>query len=50
MYSYVISPVPKSTLQKVDLLLQGFIEIPTCLLQVQGCISPYMSANVLPSA
>ncbi|PHT47800.1 Polynucleotide 5'-hydroxyl-kinase NOL9 [Capsicum baccatum] len=47
---YVITPVPKSSLQKVDLLLQGFIEIPTCLLQVQGCTSPYMSADVLPSA
>ncbi|KAJ8553841.1 hypothetical protein K7X08_024519 [Anisodus acutangulus] len=45
---YVITPVPKSSLQKVDLLLQGFIKIPTCLLQVQGCISPYMSADVLP--
>ncbi|XP_009631975.1 polynucleotide 5'-hydroxyl-kinase NOL9 isoform X1 [Nicotiana tabacum] len=47
---YVITPVPKSSMQKVDLLLQGFIQIPTCLLQVQGCISPYMSADVLPSA
>lgn len=47
---YVLTPVPKSSLQKVDLLLQGFVEIPTCLLQVQGCISPYMSADVLPSA
>ncbi|MCD7455411.1 hypothetical protein HAX54_028062 [Datura stramonium] len=46
---YVITPVPISSLQKVDLLLQGFIEIPTCLLQVQGCTSPYMSADVLPS-
>lgn len=31
---YVITPVPKSSMQKVDLLLQGFIQIPTCLLQV----------------
>ncbi|URE14087.1 Pre-mRNA cleavage complex II protein Clp1 [Musa troglodytarum] len=30
---YVITPVPFGTLQKVDLLLQGFIEIPTGLLQ-----------------
>ncbi|CAA3026463.1 polynucleotide 5 -hydroxyl-kinase NOL9 [Olea europaea subsp. europaea] len=44
---YVITPVPQQTLENVDLLLQGFISIPTCLLQVQGCISPYMSANVL---
>uniref|UniRef100_A0A2P2J8C3 Uncharacterized protein n=1 Tax=Rhizophora mucronata TaxID=61149 RepID=A0A2P2J8C3_RHIMU len=47
---YVITPIPLSILQKVDLLLQGFIQIPTCLLQVQGCISPYMSTNVLPSS
>lgn len=44
---YVITPVPQQTLEDVDLLLQGFIPIPTCLLQVQGCISPYLSANVL---
>lgn len=31
---YVITPVPQSTLEKVDLFLQGFIQIPTCLLQV----------------
>ncbi|KAK3031750.1 hypothetical protein RJ639_036630, partial [Escallonia herrerae] len=30
---YVITPVPQSTLEKVDILLQGFIHIPTCLLQ-----------------
>nr|GMC69758.1 polynucleotide 5'-hydroxyl-kinase NOL9 [Ipomoea batatas] len=46
---YLITPVPLDSLEKVDLLLQGFIEIPTSLLQVQGCISPYMSANVLPA-
>ncbi|PIN22654.1 hypothetical protein CDL12_04638 [Handroanthus impetiginosus] len=44
---YVITPVPQPTLEDVDLLLQGFIQIPTSLLQVQGCVSPYMSANVL---
>ncbi|XP_020235402.1 polynucleotide 5'-hydroxyl-kinase NOL9 [Cajanus cajan] len=44
---YVITPVPHSSLEKVNLLLQGYIQIPTCLLQVQGCISPYMSANTL---
>lgn len=43
---YVITPVPQNTLENVDLFLQGYIQIPTCLLQVQGCISPYMSANV----
>lgn len=31
---YVITPVPQNTLEKVDLLLQGFIQIPTTLLQV----------------
>jgi len=46
---YVITPVPQNTLEKVDLLLQGFIQIPTTLLQVQGCVSPYMAANVLPT-
>ncbi|VFQ74570.1 unnamed protein product [Cuscuta campestris] len=45
---YIITPVPLDSLEKVDLLLQGFIELPTSLLQVQGCVSPYMSANVLP--
>lgn len=31
---YLITPVPVDSLEKVDLLLQGFIEIPTSLLQV----------------
>ncbi|KAL5747313.1 hypothetical protein ACOSP7_024310 [Xanthoceras sorbifolium] len=47
---YVITPVSPSILEKVDLFLQGFIQIPTSLLQVQGCVSPYMSANVLPTS
>ncbi|PQQ08470.1 polynucleotide 5-hydroxyl-kinase NOL9 [Prunus yedoensis var. nudiflora] len=47
---YVITPVPRGTLEKVNLLLQGFVQIPTGLLQVQGCISPYMSANVLSAS
>ncbi|PRQ16052.1 putative P-loop containing nucleoside triphosphate hydrolase [Rosa chinensis] len=47
---YVITPVPQGTLENVDLLLQGFIQIPTSLLQVQGSRSPYMSANVLSSS
>ncbi|KAI5683583.1 hypothetical protein M9H77_04811 [Catharanthus roseus] len=46
---YIITPVPHNSLEKVDLLLQGYIQIPSCLLQVQGCISPYMSTNVLPT-
>ncbi|KAL9239560.1 hypothetical protein vseg_013869 [Gypsophila vaccaria] len=45
---YIITPVPLNILATVDSILQGFIQIPTSLLQVQGCISPYMSANVLP--
>ncbi|CAL0325387.1 unnamed protein product [Lupinus luteus] len=50
---FVITPVPQSSLEKVNLLLQGYIQIPTSLLQkmtdfqVQGCISPYMSGNTL---
>ncbi|CAL4952027.1 unnamed protein product [Urochloa decumbens] len=44
---YVITPVPLERLQSVDLLQQGFIEIPTTLLQVRGYVSPYMSTNVL---
>ncbi|KAE8670783.1 Polynucleotide 5'-hydroxyl-kinase NOL9 [Hibiscus syriacus] len=44
---YVITPVLPSTLEKVNLFLQGFIQIPTCLLQVTGCRSPYVTSNVL---
>ncbi|KAE8661384.1 Polynucleotide 5'-hydroxyl-kinase NOL9 [Hibiscus syriacus] len=44
---YVITPVPPSTLEKVNLFLQGFIQIPTCFLQVKGCRSPYVTSNVL---
>ncbi|KAI3495169.1 hypothetical protein L1887_37378 [Cichorium endivia] len=36
---YIMSPVPQHILEDVDVLLQGFIQIPTCLLQVQGCVS-----------
>ncbi|KAL8028822.1 hypothetical protein ABFS82_14G183300 [Erythranthe guttata] len=45
---YVITPVPVQILEDVNLLLQGFIQIPTSLLQAPGCVSPYMCANVLP--
>ncbi|KAK9068658.1 hypothetical protein SSX86_012773 [Deinandra increscens subsp. villosa] len=45
---YIITPVPQNVLEDVDLLLQGFIQIPTCLLQVHGCVSPYMASNALP--
>lgn len=38
---YLISPVPLILLEKVDLLLQGFIHIPTCLLQV---IDPFSAS------
>ncbi|XP_051116952.1 polynucleotide 5'-hydroxyl-kinase NOL9 [Andrographis paniculata] len=44
---YIITPVPPPTLENVDMLIQGFIQIPTSLLQMQGCVSPYMSSNVL---
>ncbi|KAK8969921.1 Polynucleotide 5'-hydroxyl-kinase NOL9 [Platanthera guangdongensis] len=44
---YVLTPISLSKLEKVDILLQGFIQIPTVLLQVRGCRSPYMAANVL---
>lgn len=46
---YLISPVPPILLEKVDLLLQGFIHIPTCLLQViDPCsASLYVSYTVL---
>lgn len=47
---YVITPVPHSILEKVNLFLQGFIQIPTCLLQVRGCRSPYVTSNVLPTS
>ncbi|CAI9112443.1 OLC1v1012895C1 [Oldenlandia corymbosa var. corymbosa] len=30
---YLITPVPIKSLEKVDLLLQGFVQIPLCLLQ-----------------
>ncbi|CAN1216427.1 Polynucleotide 5'-hydroxyl-kinase NOL9 [Linum perenne] len=36
---YIITPVTQITLSKVDLLLQGLIEIPTCLLQVLHVLS-----------
>ncbi|MQL95233.1 hypothetical protein Taro_027895 [Colocasia esculenta] len=35
---YVITPVPLCHLEKVDLLLQGFIEIPKCLLQISKIV------------
>lgn len=44
---YILTPVPQRVLVKVDLLLQGYLEIPTRLLEVPECRSPYMSANVL---
>ncbi|KAL5699252.1 hypothetical protein ACHQM5_030182 [Ranunculus cassubicifolius] len=44
---YILTPVPHTDLVDVDLLLQGFLEIPTGWLEVQGCRSPYISENVL---
>ncbi|KAK9116970.1 hypothetical protein Sjap_015917 [Stephania japonica] len=43
---YVLTPVPLSNLKNVDLLLRGYVQIPTYLLQVPGCRSPYMSEHV----
>ncbi|KAK4781563.1 hypothetical protein SAY86_015665 [Trapa natans] len=45
---YVITPVPLRILEKVDILLQGFIQIPQGFLQAQGCVSPYSATDVLP--
>ncbi|XP_057825663.2 polynucleotide 5'-hydroxyl-kinase NOL9 isoform X2 [Cryptomeria japonica] len=44
---HVITPVPIRTLQNVDIFLQGFIEIPTSILQAQGLTYPYMSSNAI---
>jgi len=44
---YVITPVPVSTLQNVDMFLQGFIEIPVSVLQKRGLICPYLSSNTI---
>ncbi|RYR56673.1 hypothetical protein Ahy_A05g022355 [Arachis hypogaea] len=40
---YVITPVPHSSLERVNLLLQGYIQIPTCLLQTQLGYSHHLS-------
>ncbi|KAH7651189.1 polynucleotide 5'-hydroxyl-kinase GRC3/NOL9 protein [Dioscorea alata] len=42
---YLITPVPRTRMKKVDLLLQGSIETPTCLLQVHGCIAASLTSN-----
>ncbi|CAN8256676.1 unnamed protein product [Cochlearia groenlandica] len=47
---YVITPVPENVVEKVDLLLQGYIQLPTCLLEVKDYRSPYLSPYVLSSA
>lgn len=47
---YVVTPIPLRIVEKVDIILQGLIEIPTCLLevsQVQDFVSPCMDTNVL---
>ncbi|RVW91261.1 polynucleotide 5'-hydroxyl-kinase NOL9 isoform X1 [Vitis vinifera] len=43
---YVLTPVPQSTLEKVDLLLLGFVQIPTCLLQVSGPLPTAASVSM----
>ncbi|XP_010546096.1 PREDICTED: polynucleotide 5'-hydroxyl-kinase NOL9-like isoform X2 [Tarenaya hassleriana] len=47
---YIISPIAGHILQKVDILLQGLIQIPTCLLEVREYRSPYISTNVLATS
>ncbi|KAI8543529.1 hypothetical protein RHMOL_Rhmol08G0225700 [Rhododendron molle] len=49
---YVITPVPQNTLEKVDLLLQGLIQIPTTLLQlillldkIHGCAGMHLTLH-----
>lgn len=46
---YVITPVPENVVERVDLLLQGYIQLPTCLLEVKDYRSPYLSPYVLAS-
>lgn len=46
---YVITPVAENVVEKVDLLWQGYIEIPTSLLGVKDYRSPYLSPYVLAS-
>ncbi|KAI4329579.1 hypothetical protein MLD38_027952 [Melastoma candidum] len=46
---YVITPIPLQILEEVDILLQGFIETPTSLLQVKGYLSPYISLDAVPT-
>ncbi|KAG2400305.1 Polynucleotide 5'-hydroxyl-kinase [Vigna angularis] len=36
---YLITPVPHSSLEKVNLLLRGYIQIPSCLLQARYCFT-----------
>ncbi|KHN16281.1 Polynucleotide 5'-hydroxyl-kinase NOL9 [Glycine soja] len=38
---YVITPVPNSSLEKVNLLLQGYIQIPSCLLQARNFLHSF---------
>ncbi|KAF8115840.1 hypothetical protein N665_0025s0287 [Sinapis alba] len=46
---YVITPVAENVVEKVDLLWQGFIQLPTSLLGVKDYRSPYLSPYVLAS-
>ncbi|CAF1787291.1 unnamed protein product [Brassica napus] len=46
---YVITPVAENVVEKVDLLWQGFIQLPTSLLEVKDYRSPYLSPYVLAS-
>ncbi|KAG6553764.1 hypothetical protein Mapa_004679 [Marchantia paleacea] len=42
---YLITPLDVETLQGVDTLLQGWMEVPLPLLQASGYASPYLSHN-----
>ncbi|CAH8281519.1 unnamed protein product [Eruca vesicaria subsp. sativa] len=46
---YVITPVAENVVEKVDLLWQGYIQLPTSLLGVKDHRSPYLSPYVLTS-
>ncbi|KAL5152795.1 Polynucleotide 5'-hydroxyl-kinase NOL9 [Glycine soja] len=43
----VITPVPHNSLEKVNVLLQGYIQIPSCLLQARYCFTFFCFLNVI---
>ncbi|KHN23511.1 Polynucleotide 5'-hydroxyl-kinase NOL9, partial [Glycine soja] len=44
---YVITPVPHNSLEKVNVLLQGYIQIPSCLLQARYCFTFFCFLSVI---